>query len=213
MDQPLRHRLEEIEARLNAIAHMRGKFRQTRQIPMLRQPMKSSGTVLLRDGAIRWDTLEPAASIMLVRADEIRMYYPDAAILEIYQSGRADVPMQARGARPAVGQLYEWFSIREIPASSFEGVPDTDQLGLELVPHEESADALVESVRVLIDTAIPMIRRIRITSKDGESTDIELLDLRSIGRSARVKWRSRSPRARSLADHSAETLSARTRTK
>lgn len=179
VDEPLRQRLEEIEARLNAIAHMRGKFRQTRQIPMLRQPMKSTGTVLLRDGAIRWDTLEPAASTMLVQADEIRLYYPDSAILEIYQSGRADVPLQARGARPAVGQLYEWFSIREIPASSFGGVPDTDQLGLELLPHEESVDAQVESVQVLIDTAIPMIRRIRITSKEGEGTEIELFDLRS----------------------------------
>jgi hypothetical protein len=36
----------------------------------------------------------------------------------------------------------------------------------------------VEVVRVLLDTAIPMIRRIQITSSEGDLTDIELLDFR-----------------------------------
>lgn len=186
-DGALLQRLNEIDDRLGKIEQMRARFRQSRTIPMLRRPMVSSGTLLMRDGAIRWDTLEPAPSTMLVSEGEIRLYYPESAILEIYSTtggstGAADagdLPAQARGgARPRLSQLRDRFTITEIPASSFENAPAGDLLGLELTPIDEPTAAQVRRVRVLIDTAIPMVRRVQITNAEGELTDIELSDLR-----------------------------------
>jgi len=182
-DPGLLQRLEEIDARLGELESMRARFRQTRTIPMLRRPMESSGTLLWLRGAIRWDTAEPAPSTMLVREHEIRLYYPDAEILELYDTGGANagegLPAQARtGASPRLAQLLERFEIEEVSPARFENPPEGELLALELTPLDDELGERLERVLVLIETGVPMARRVRIESADGEVTEIELFRLR-----------------------------------
>ncbi|MFG0304693.1 MAG: outer membrane lipoprotein carrier protein LolA [Phycisphaerales bacterium JB040] len=182
-DPALLEELRELDARLGQLESMRARFRQTRTIPMLRRPMESSGTMLWLRGTIRWDTLEPAPSTMLVREGEIRLYYPESEILEIYQTGDApsdaDLPAVARaGASPRLTELLDRFAIARVPPERFESPPEGDMLGLELTPLADELGERVRRVLVLIDTRVPMARLVQIESADGEVTRIELDRLR-----------------------------------
>lgn len=175
--------LHALDARLDEVTSMRAEFTQKRIIPMLRRPMESRGTLLWAEGAVRWDTLKPAPSVMVVREDEIRIYTPEARMLEIYELGGSALdqgqPGVAKaGANPRLAQLTERFTIREIPANAFDDPPKGEMLGLELTPIDDELAQEIERVLILIEVAVPMARRVRIESADGEVTDIALDKLR-----------------------------------
>lgn len=182
-EEALLERLQALDARLDDVTSMRAEFTQKRIIPMLRRPMESRGTLLWAGGAVRWDTLEPAPSVMVVREDEIRIYTPEARMLEIYELGESALDqsqpgLAKAGANPRLAQLTERFTIREIPADAFDDPPKGEMLGLELTPIDDELAQEIERVLILVEVDVPMARRVRIESTDGEVTDIALDKLR-----------------------------------
>ncbi|MEL7087824.1 MAG: hypothetical protein AAGL98_05180, partial [Planctomycetota bacterium] len=63
-------------------------FRQEKFTPLLRDPIVSTGRVVMRaekapgGGGSRWDTRDPYASTMIISAGQLRLYYPEQNTLE-----------------------------------------------------------------------------------------------------------------------------------
>jgi hypothetical protein len=63
--------LQDVVARLAAHTVVRGKFRQSREIELLSEPLESSGSFLLSDRGLYWRQEQPLASVLI--ADGERM--------------------------------------------------------------------------------------------------------------------------------------------
>lgn len=178
-DAALLARLEGLDARFAEITRLRANFRQERQTPMLRRPLTSSGSVLLKDGVIRWNTREPSRSTMLITEDEIRIHDPEARVLEIYQTReRAGTAAEGRTGPPRLKDLLAHFSVMEVGVDALGEKPSERWLGLELIPTDEEMARRIVRITALLDTEAPMIRRVILEGVDGEVTDLELRDVR-----------------------------------
>ncbi len=170
-------RLEAFDRAIAGVTDLRANFRQEKHTPLLRRPMVSTGTVLVRGERARWDTREPRPSTMTLAAGEIRIYYPDARVVEIYQA-QGEMREVAASPLPRLKDLRERFEIREIPAIEVDGGADADMFAARLEPRNDGLREHIDFIRVLIDPATPCIRILEIVDPDGERTRVELTDVR-----------------------------------
>jgi outer membrane lipoprotein-sorting protein len=172
-------RLEAIDARIGQITQLRAEFEQRKRTPLLKRPIESSGKVLVKGDRLRWDTLSPAPSTLVTDASEIRIYYPDARVVEVYAvtGGAGDLRLISGTPLPRLATLKAQFALRELDPVEVGGVADPAEpgrwLALELTPNTPELRPHVESVRVLLDTTLPCVRRIVLTDPDRETTEIE----------------------------------------
>ncbi|MBB6430177.1 LolA family protein [Algisphaera agarilytica] len=167
--------LEQIAAGREPITTYTAQFRQEKFTPLLRDPIESTGRVWITEGedggVSRWDTDPPYASTMLVADGELRLYYPDQQILEIYELGdRLDA--LAASPVPDLAVLRENF---EIESSGW--TKGNKLYTLTLVPKSEQMLDALEEVAVDIDPALGSMRRLSMTDLDGETTVMHFHDI------------------------------------
>jgi len=165
-------RLERVDAKMAAVRDIRADFEQRKKTAMLKKPLVSKGRLLSKGETVLWDTREPRRMSLLVTASEVRMFYPDDKLVEIY-------PLDARfkgaagGPLPRLGTLRERFELAELDVKEFDVTGPTDGLlGLRLTPKSDELRRHIASVRVLIDERVPCATRVVITDPDGEQTEI-----------------------------------------
>lgn len=76
--------LSEVRKRIGPIQSFRATFTQTKQTPLLRKPLVSTGTVVYHRSKALWTTLAPDPSRMLLETNKLCLYFPDENVLEIY---------------------------------------------------------------------------------------------------------------------------------
>lgn len=171
--------LAELDARIAAIRDLRAGFEQRKHTPLLKKPLLSRGTVSARQDRVRWDTQSPRRSSLVAAGDEIRIYYPDERVVEIYPAA-GDLRQLAGSPLPRLRALTEHFDIRSIePSDVGEGALPERPLALELRPRTPELKDAVASVRVLLDAAVPCVTRLVMTDPDGERTEIEFRSVRA----------------------------------
>jgi len=174
-------RLLAFDESVASVKGLMARFEQRKHSPLLKRPMVSRGTVKARAGHVRWDTLEPAPSTLTMNETEVRVYYPEAQVVEIYPTVG-----NARGASvgplPRLAAIRAQFDIAEIAPSEL-GTQSGDEPGqyiaIRLTPKTPALREHVKVVRVLLDTRQTLARRIEITDADDEVTDIEFTDVRT----------------------------------
>jgi outer membrane lipoprotein-sorting protein len=174
-------RLAALDKRIAKVEGLVANFEQKRSTPLLKKPIVSRGTVKAKGGRLRWDTLEPEPSTMLMDGREVRVYYPGAKVVEVYPIGSRT--QEASGSPlPRLRMLHERFEITEIDVSEM-GVGAGGEGGrffaLELKPKSEELRKYVERVRVLLDEERTIASRIDITDADGEVTEMRFSDIRT----------------------------------
>lgn len=170
----LERSLQAIDARAATIRTLRGTFTQRKHTPVLKKPMVSSGTFAIKGSRTRWETLEPRRSVITIDDRGLRLYYPDQKLVEIYEVGE-DIRELAASPLPRLGKLRVHFDIerdRTIERPARQGAADL--LGLELASRTDEMKRHIARIRVLIDTAVPVVRWMEIEDVDGERTEIEL---------------------------------------
>lgn len=176
-DEELEKRLVAIDAAAAKVESLRGRFVQTKHTALLKKPLVSSGTFVVKGELARWETREPRPSVMAVDEGRLRLYFPEQKVVEVYELGE-DVREFAGSPLPRLEKLRGSFRIsrcREVePAKPEEGAR---MLGLELTPREGRMKEHVARIRVLIDTDVPAVSRMEIEDADGERTVIELLEV------------------------------------
>jgi outer membrane lipoprotein-sorting protein len=177
-DGAFEKRIESIDRAMEKIVDLRADFEQRKHTPLLKKPMISRGSLLVKGQSVRWDTREPRRSTMRISNGRLRMYYPDDQLLEVYPV-REDMKDLGGAPLPRLLALRARFeitaaSVKELGAE--EGNPHL--LAVLLVPKGEEMRRHVQSVRVLIDDTGPVATRVVMTDAEGETTEISFSHIR-----------------------------------
>ena len=100
----VRERIEQPEV-------LRGRFEQEKQLKGFRNPLRSTGTMLLvRERGIAWDTSEPFASSAVLTREKLTSELPDGSLIQHADAGEWDAWRQASGQREGavVGWMQSW---------------------------------------------------------------------------------------------------------
>ncbi len=176
---PLPPALVELDARIAEIHDLRAEFEQRKHTPLLKRPLVSRGTVVARSDRVRWDTESPRRSSLVADREEIRIYYPDERIVEVYTVA-GDLRPFAGSPLPRLGDLTEYFDVSTIdPSGMADGPLPARSLAAQLLPRTPALKDAIASVRVLFDGAVPCVTRVVMTDPDGERTEIEFKEVRT----------------------------------
>jgi len=179
--QQFETRLEVVDAAMAKVLDLRADFEQRRHTPLLKKPIVSSGVVLSMGDRVRWDTVAPRASSMLMGAGEIKMYYPADKLVEVYPVGEGFKDL-AGAPLPRLSVLKAGFDIAPLTPRDL-GVKDADSklLAVLLTPKLDDIQKHVTSVKVLIDESLPAATKVVMTDRDGEETEILFTNVRLNG--------------------------------
>ena len=196
----LERRLEVIDAATAKLVDFKADFEQKKFSPLLKKPMVSSGVLTSKGRLVRWETTQPRHVIILIDPDiaalpaaggstspplerpakssaaagEIRVYYPDDKLCEIYPAGGA-LSDFAGAPLPRLSDLRTRFSIASMPVSDMGGgTGDTLLVALRLTPLTGDVQRYLESIMVLIDESVPSARKVVVTDAEGERTEISM---------------------------------------
>src|SRR5258706_6693830 len=87
LDPALWARMTKIDAKAGQIIDLSADFEQKKFTPLMKKPLVSTGTVLAKGAAMRWDTKAPEPTVMRVDEKEVTLYYPNQKTVEIYPIG------------------------------------------------------------------------------------------------------------------------------
>jgi outer membrane lipoprotein-sorting protein len=169
-------RLEDIDRRAAEVKDLRAEFEQTRTSPLIRTPMKSSGTLVVRGDRVRWDTRKPHASVMTIGGGEIRIHYPEERVLEVYEA-KGDLRELTGSPLPKLDVLRKSFTIAAAEASALGGDAER-HVALELTPRSGELRQNVTRVRVLVDERTACLAVMEMTDPDGDVTRLEFKNVR-----------------------------------
>ncbi len=178
IDPVLLKELTEIDARLAKIEDLQAAFTQEKRVALLKKPLISKGTVLVKGQHVRWEVTDPSPSTTLTTPGEIRIHYPKQKLVEVY---KVDERMAAVVASPLprLEVLRKHFKIEraaEPKAGHDEPTKEDGKeatlLRLRLTPLKEELSKHIARVDVVIDREQAIAKRIEIVDADGDRTAI-----------------------------------------
>ena len=171
-------RLDAMDAKAQAIGDLTATFVQERRSPLLRDPLVTRGVVRALPSAMRWDTAAGdglPASVLAADADELRVYYPDQAVVEVYPV-RGNVAALTASPLPELSALRDTFTIEPDDGEGLGSV-EGERLALRLTPTDADLAENVDVVRVLLDATRGVVRTFEVVDADGEVTTIRFTDI------------------------------------
>jgi len=178
-DPQLWSRLLEINERSRKIQDLSADFRQEKHTAMLKRPLVSTGTVLVRGDAMRWDTSAPEPTVMLITEGEVRIYYPQQKVMEIF---RVDQQLASLAASPLprLSVLREHFHFEPLDVREIDEDADaTRTLAVRLIPRHETLAEHITAVRVLLDADAGYIMAFEMIDADEDRTVIRFSDVKA----------------------------------
>jgi outer membrane lipoprotein-sorting protein len=162
-DPALWAEMQQVDAVAGRAAAVSADFRQEKFTPMLRRPLVSTGRVVARGPVSLWTTAAPRPSAMRVTPTEIRIYYPDQAVIEVYPV-QGQLGALAASPLPRLDVLRQFFTFNRLPSA------DAGVLNLKLTPSNPDLQQHVREVDVALDRRTGAIRQTQTTDADGERT-------------------------------------------
>ena len=176
VDPKLLAQLQEIDARAAHIQSLSADFEQRKFTALLRKPLISSGNVRVKGATMRWDTLKPEKTTLLVTDKQVEIEYPAQSTVEIYPLDRRFADLAA-SPLPRLSVLKQKFAfVRIDPATLDKSADPAKTLALELTPVDDELRQHVQRVRVLLDIAAGYIVQFEMTDADGDRTLIHFLN-------------------------------------
>lgn len=77
--------LNNIDRRVEEIRTLTANYEQHRYTPLLKEPLVSKGRVRVVPTMTRWDTHQPRPSVMVSESRTLKIYDPQAVVLEVYE--------------------------------------------------------------------------------------------------------------------------------
>ena len=130
----LQQDLEAIDRRASQITAVEARFTERRYTTLIRAPMESSGTIRAIAGVVRWDTTTPRRSTTVITESEVRIFYPEDPLLEVWEVS-SRVGQLASSPIPQITALRDLFEIA--PAAGRSGV-----VTLRLTPLSRAAQSM-----------------------------------------------------------------------
>lgn len=170
-DPALREQLARLDERIAEIEDLTVDFEQRKFTPLLREPLTSTGRVLVKGDRSRWETAEPHPSVALIDPERVRVYYPEQKTLEIYDLGDR-LREAVTTPLPRFEDLLQRFDIQRsedtVAPSNEEDHDHT--LRLILTPRGEDLREHVRRIVVTVNTESALAEHVEWTDPDGERT-------------------------------------------
>ena len=160
----LRQDLDAIDRRAAEIEAVEARFTERRHTTLLRAPMESSGTIRAVAGVVRWDTTTPRRSTTIITESEVRIFYPEDPLLEVWELTTRTGQL-ASSPVPQIATLLDLFEIA--PAGGKPGF-----VTLRLTPLDPIAREHLDHIRLEIDRSTAVVMRVEIAMVDGDRTEI-----------------------------------------
>jgi outer membrane lipoprotein-sorting protein len=152
------------------VARIRAGFRQTKHVALLAEPLVSTGRFSFeRPDHVRWEMVTPEPLVVEISGSSLRAGPPGAV---------ADVD-----AGPAVGLFRDLGGLFS-GASAYAGEErftlgpgDSGPWSFVLTPRDPSVARVIRAIDIELDPATGGPRRVAITERGGDRTEIELLDV------------------------------------
>lgn len=171
-------RLAEVDQKAGEVRSLTADFEQQKHTPLMKKPLVSSGHVAVKGDHVRWDTRTPRESVMTISGGEVRLYYPEQKVVEVYDLGE-DVRRLTGSPIPRLAAMKESFEIKRIEPAALGAKPGQGGLlAIELTPKTEELRKHVASVRVLIDPAVACATLVETTDADGERTEVRFTNVK-----------------------------------
>jgi outer membrane lipoprotein-sorting protein len=163
--------LLKIDAKAAGIKDVRADFQQHKHTPLLKKPLISSGRILIKGKTMRWDTLKPRHSVMLVGAKDLKLFYPEDKVLEIYDLSQKMRHMTASPI-PRLEVMTQHFEIQPPSKDKAEKIDyaKLEVLELSLLPKDASLKKHIAHAQVLIDVKTAFCQQMHFVDVDGDRT-------------------------------------------
>ena len=178
MDAALWARMTAIDAKADKILDLSADFEQRKFTPLLKKPMVSSGTVKAKGYAMLWDTKSPEPTLMRVDEKEVRIFYSNQKIVEVYPL-EGQLSSLAASPLPRLAALIPHFTFAAASAKDMGEAEAGNRLALQLTPIDPSLREHVNHVTVLIDAERGFILAFQLIDSDGERTVIRFSNVKT----------------------------------
>lgn len=176
-DPELDRQLRALDARLTAIQDLSAHFQQAKHTPLLKVPLESQGQVRVKGQRTRWDTSSPHPSVLVTSEAELRLYYPQQALVEVYPLDEC-MGQMAASPMPRLTTLMQFFDIHRWQASADAPWPPQRFLLIELTPRDPWLRQQVQTVHVAIARDSGLAAMVEMVHADGESTTMQFSDVK-----------------------------------
>ena len=173
VDAQLARELSEVDSHAASVKTLSASFVQQKQTAMLKKPLVSRGQVRSSGSVVRWDTTLPQPTVLYADERDLRLYYPQQNLEEIY-------PIQQRMADLLTSPLPRLDAIKShFQIERAYGTPSANgPLMLRLTPIDPELQKHVQEVVVTIDRASGILQQVQTTDADGDQTQIEFANVK-----------------------------------
>jgi len=171
IDDATWQRMLAIDQKAAQVNDLSADFEQQKFTAMLKKPLVSSGVVRVKGSTMLWNTSKPEPNQLRIDAKEVRIFYPQQNVIEVYAIEQK-LGQLAASPLPRLATLQQHFSFEPLPLPELGEKDDTRFLGLKMTPNDASLREHVEQVRVLLDTQSGLIVRLEMRDPDQERTTI-----------------------------------------
>lgn len=173
IEPELLNELQKLDAMLEKVTDLQAEFEQIKQLTLLKKPLNSAGVLRVKAAQTRWDTLKPEPSTTLTSPKEIRIYFPNQKVVEVY---RIDDRMASiiMTPLPRLKTIHEHFDIKRLALAADEEQESKGLLLIQLSPRSESLKEHLTHVKVWIDRSSAVAVCMEMTDVDGDRTTFKL---------------------------------------
>lgn len=183
----LERRLDTWSQRGADIREVSARFTRAQHTRLMRKPMVSKGRFFWTQDAMRWTTVEPEPSELLVKGRTVELYYPSLKLLERYRLRERDMFWTALpGLTTSVKQVREDYDIRleEPPAEAAKqdgakNPPGSGEFVLKLVPKRERMAKYIRSIRVWTSESRYLPSRVEYVEREGDVVTLTFDEVRA----------------------------------
>jgi outer membrane lipoprotein-sorting protein len=174
-DPTLTAQLAKIDVAAATIKDMSAHFQQRKFTSLLVKPLVSTGRVRSCGSVVRWDTQQPQPAVLYADKLELRLYYPEQKLEEVYPLDQRLGDLIA-SPLPRLAAIRDHFNIaRAAPGDLADGLEQTTSaeiLTLRLTPIDHALAQHVQAVIVVLDVKTGLSMAVRTIDPDGDRTDM-----------------------------------------
>jgi outer membrane lipoprotein-sorting protein len=178
---PLAAQLAEIDAAAATVKDLSASFEQRKLTTLLKKPLISSGTVRCVGSTVRWDTDHPQPCVLYADGSELRLYYPQDKLEEIYPIDQRLGDLLSSPV-PRLSVMQKHFKIERAGAADVSALFEqsaaaisrarSPTIALKLTPTDPALTQHVRQVLVVLDIRTALAIVVQTIDADGDRTEM-----------------------------------------
>ena len=181
VDEKLWKLLVEIDARSAQVKDLTADFTQEKFTPLLKKPLTSTGTILIKGSASLWHTAQPEPTVMRIDDKELRLLYPRQKVLEVYPTGQKMASLAA-SPFPRLDVLKQHFTFQQMATKELDAAAkEGETIALRMRPTEPELRKHIDEVQVLLQVATGFVLRATTIDSDGDRVVLSFSNIRVNG--------------------------------